>query len=100
MLIVVRVVPVGDPLPDVPSHILHSVGGISIGKRSDSMQGMFIIPFSIKVGPLGSGWFIPPGVEATVSPASSLLPFCFRRQPFLSPTTISLGVVPGRLHDG
>ena len=26
MLIVVRVVPIGDPLPDVPGHILHSVG--------------------------------------------------------------------------
>ena len=100
MLIVFSVVPVRDPLSDIAGHILDTVRRVAAGHGAHRVQGLLVLPFSIKVRALRRRWFIPPRVDTAIGPTSCLLPFCFRRQALLRPCALSLGVVPGHLHHG
>src|SRR5688500_15913819 len=78
MLVVLLVIPVGDPLSGITDHILHSVGRVAIGQGPDRTQCFLLIPFTVKVRLLRCRWFITPGIETTISAASGLLPFRLR----------------------
>src|SRR5690349_14472982 len=49
VVVIFRVIPIGDPLSDIARHVLHPIGGISSGQRPDHMEGVLILPFTIKV---------------------------------------------------
>src|SRR5262245_22269723 len=94
LLIVFGVVPVSDPFPYIPCHIVELVAIRRIGPDgSRAVTGIVVCVAWINV--------ISPGIELPLkATACGFFPFGFGRQTATSPFTICLSIAPADEHDG
>src|SRR5215210_3394089 len=52
ILVVVGVVPIGDPLPGIAGHIFQPIWGVSVRQRPDRIKCPLVLPFAVEVCPL------------------------------------------------
>jgi hypothetical protein len=92
--VVVAVVPVRAPLPDVAPHVEQAVGTRPIRARAHSPGG-FVSPGPTEDGAFGGRLLVSPRIFSAVGPARSLLPLRLRRQASPGPFAVRPRLFPG-----
>ena len=93
--IVVLLVPIGAPFPNVSGHVAESE--CVFGKLADPAWAVH----AIVVGQLVRGFVLSPRVFQTITQSARRpFPCCFGGETFSAPLAIGIGVLPGDVYDG
>src|SRR5579883_2265147 len=93
-LVILRIVPIGDPFPDVARHVVGTIRTLAGFVAADRHQGFLADPLLVVVEMLRRWLDVAPGEAPILGTLRCLLPFGFRGQTFAGPFAISLGVGP------
>ena len=76
--IIRRVIPIGDPLPDVARHIVDPVGALALFIHPNRNEGLFTLPGLVEIQMPMRRFDVPPREPSIIGPSPGLLPFRLR----------------------
>ena len=93
--IIVMVIPVTDPFPDIPCHVIEPIGTLALFEGSHWRQGSMIVrPCLPIICVTGCRWLVAPRIEAAIRPARRLFPLRLCRQTLAGPFTVRRRIRP------
>src|SRR6185312_564350 len=101
LLVIVMVIPVVDPFPDIAGHVVDAIGTLAHFEHSHRNQGHMVRPFflaEIRMEPGGS--LVAPRIEAAIRPSRRLFPLCLGGQALAGPFAVCGGIKPTDIDNG